>query len=141
MKTHTCNCLTILIGIFILSGCMPRSPMPLTDRSLELMSASRYAFARVDFHGKQHKQLELKPEQYETMRSLVSALTPIRECRVGKIFEPDYTLTYQGGMDPTQVDVKIVEDKMEFGVQNFVYIGGDANEFRKVLPIPPETEL
>ena len=130
--------LLTLIGLVVLTGCTPRTPQPMTDRSLELMSGSRYAFARINYYGNQRKQLELKPEEYETMRSLFRALAPIREFREGKIAEPDYSLTYQGGMDPTQVDVKIVDNKLEFGVRNFVYIGGDAEKFQKVLPVPPE---
>jgi hypothetical protein len=129
----------MLMGFVLVIGCTPRKPQPMTDRSIELMSGSRYAFAWIDYYGKQRKQLELKPDEYETMRSLLRALAPIREFREGKIADPDYSLVYQGGMDPTQVDVKIVGNKLEYGVRNFVYIGGNPDAFRKLLPPPPET--
>ena len=133
------NLLLMLMGFVLVIGCTPRKPQPMTDRSIELMSGSRYAFAWIDYYGKQRKQLELKPDEYETMRSLFRALAPIREFREGKIVDPDYSIVYQGGMDPTQVDVKIVDNKLEYGVRNFVYIGGNADVFRKLLPSPPET--
>jgi hypothetical protein len=131
--------LLTLIGLVLVFGCTPRKPQPMTDRSIELMSGSRYAFARIDYYGQNRKQLELKPDEYETMRSLFRALAPIRESRAGKIEDPDYSLSYQGGMDPTQVDVKIVDNKLEYGVRNFVYIGGNAVDFRKHLPPAPDT--
>jgi len=132
--------LLILIGFALVIGCTPRKPQPMTDRSLQLMSGSRYAFAWIDYYGKQRKQRVLKPDEYDTMRSLFRALAPIREFKEGKIDDPDCSLVYQGGMDPTQVDVKIVDNKLEYGVGDFVYVGGDADAFRKLLPSPPETE-
>ena len=123
------------VAIWVLVDLLtPRKPNPLTDRSLQLMSDSRYALAYIDYHQEPFKQIELAENEFETMRLLFRSLSPILKSRPGKIENPDYSLNYHAGMDPSQLDVKINGDKLDFGFGNFIHTGGDSKEFLKLLP-------
>ena len=125
----------VCLACVLLSGCT-RSPKPLVDHDVQLMSNSRYALAYIDYHGKPFQQIMLKSDEYDIMRSLINALSPVRSSEPGQIDDPDYSLTYQGGMDPTTIDVRIRDGVLEYGLRNFIHSGGDPEKFQKLLPDP-----
>ena len=114
--------------------------LPLTDDDIQRMSGSRYMIAYVNYHGDSFRQVTLEKDEYEIMRSLMLCLSPIQEVRPGNIENPDYALNYHGGMDPTEVTVKIAGDKLEFSLGNFVHSGGDSARFLSLLPDPRRRE-
>ena len=139
-RLHSKMIIFAVLGASFLLGCN-REPQPLTDQHLRLMSNSRYAIAYIDYHNEQFQQRILDPDEYESMRLLFRSLSPIRESRLGKITQPDVSLTYHGGMDPTTLDVKFNGDTLEFGIRNFIHVGGNAETFRNLLPAPEEPSV
>ncbi|MEM9412484.1 MAG: hypothetical protein AAGA30_15325 [Planctomycetota bacterium] len=76
------------------------------------MSNSRYAYAYIDNH-ETFQQFDLQKDEFEKMRSLFRALSSVVKSRPGGIDDPNYSLTYQGGMDTTQLVVRAVGDKLD----------------------------
>ena len=126
---------TMVAALAICTGC-EHTPRPLTDRDVELMSNSGYHSAYVNYPGGQ--QVSLSEAEYETMRSLIRSLAPIRKTRERRIESPQYSLSYHGGMDPTQIDVRMMDDDLEFSLGNFIHTGGSAEIFRSLLPDPKD---
>ena len=102
----------------------------LTDRDIALMSNSRYSIAVLT--SPDGTQRNFETSEYESMRQMIRSLSPIKDSKIGTIESPHYTLLYQGGMDPTQINVNISNDQLEFSLGDFVYIGGDAQLFKSL---------
>ena len=63
------------------------------------------------------------------MQRLVGALHPIRSVSPNPLIGDCYTLSYQAGMDPTWICVRLGDDDLVFEWDGIVYIGGDPTAF------------
>ena len=116
-------------------GC-ERKPRPLTDLSLKRISNSKYSRAYVAYPD--GRQWALKNKEYATFRKMIRALSPIERSEVGSIEAPNFTLSYQAGMDPTTITVAVENQQLRFSLGKFVYHGGDAVAFESLAASGPD---
>jgi hypothetical protein len=117
----------ILAALTLATGCGRRGP--LDDASLDILSRTGMHGADVIYPD--GYEASLTPDDYDMMRTLISALGPIKSATEGTLDDYDYRLVYVAGMDPAIIDVKLGDDtQFEYKWGAYVYTGGSVTRFR-----------
>lgn len=119
--------ITIFATLALAIGCGRSGP--LDNKTLDILSRTGMHGADVTYPD--GYQATLTPDDYDMMRNLISALSPINSATEGSLDDYDYRLVYIAGMDPAVIEVKLGDDS-EFTYKwgAYVYTGGNPKRFR-----------
>ena len=119
-----------LAALTLTTGC-GRSE-PLDDATLDILSRTGMHGAYVTYPD--GYEASLTPNDYDMMRSLISALRPVKSASEGTLDNYDYRLVYIAGRDPAIIDVKLGDDtQFTYKWGTYVYTGGHPRLFRDAV--------
>jgi hypothetical protein len=133
--THCSTGTSVVLIAAMFVGCTPRdTPRAFDNEGLRLLSVSRKFSLFVGEPGKQ-QIWEVSDKQEDDFNRLITALSPIESVKMGKLpsNEVDYVLLFQPGKNPVTIKVHLEKDRLVYAERQYLYKGGDAKVFRKVL--------
>jgi hypothetical protein len=122
-------CLWFALIALSTGGCIGRTPVPLTDQTLDTMTRTRIEEATVS--DGTTRSVALRNDEIPLFRNLMARLGPITSVEKKEIGEYDVEMAFLGGRDPGIIKIKMhPELPLQFQWGPFLYTGGSSKDFR-----------